>query len=125
MTKAASVFSLFCGVAMLAVWGVLLATGNVVELRSTPYQAGFLLGAEFLTAFALIFGGFGLLAGKKWGLKAELAALGMLLYCTVYSIGFFSQAGNIPAAGLFAMMAALAFVFCARFILSSVKGDVQ
>ena len=36
MRKAAAVFSLFCGVAMLIVWRTLLGTGNVPELKTTP-----------------------------------------------------------------------------------------
>lgn len=125
MIKTASIFSLFCGIAMLVVWGILLGTGQVVELRTIPFEEGFLLGAEFLTAVSLILGAFGLLTGKSWGLRADLAALGMLLYCTVYSTGVFGQAGNTPAAIFFSAIAALAFVFSARFILGSVKGGIQ
>lgn len=125
MKKAVSIFSLFCGVSMLAVWGILLATGQVVELRTSPLEAAFLLGAEFLTAVALILGGFGLLAGKTWGLRMDLAALGMLLYCAVYSTGVFGQAGNTPAAGFFIVIAALAALFSANFVLETLKGDPQ
>lgn len=125
MKKAASIFSLFCGITMLVVWGILLATGKVVELRTSPFQAIFLLGAELVTAVSLILGGFGLLTGTLWGLRADLAALGMLLYCAVFSIGFFGQAGNAPAAGFFSVLVALAAVFSTRFILESTKGGGQ
>jgi len=125
MRKAVSIFSLFCGISMLAVWGILLATGQVVELRTSPLEAAFLLGAEFLTAVALILGGFGLLARKTWGLRMDLAALGMLLYCAVYSTGVFGQAGNTPAAGFFIVIAALAALFSANFVLETLKGDPQ
>lgn len=125
MKKAASIFSLFCGISMLAVWGFLLATGQVVELQTSPFQAMFLLGAELLTAVSLILGGFGLLTGKTWGLRADLVALGMLLYCTIFSIGVFGQAGNAPAIGFFGVLVALAAVFSTRLILESAKGGVQ
>jgi hypothetical protein len=82
------------------------------------------LAAEFLTAVSLILGGFGLLAGKSWGLRADLAALGMLLYCTIFSTGALG-AGNAPAAIFFGAIATLAFVFSARFVLESVKGGSQ
>ena len=95
MKKAASIFSLFCGVSMFVVWGILLVTGRVVELRTEPFGTIFLLGAEFLTSISLLIGGFGLLSSKSWGLRTDLAALGMLLYCTVFSIGVFGQQGNI------------------------------
>lgn len=124
MKKAASIFSLFCGVAMLAVWGRLLATGQVVELQTSPFATAFLLGAEFLTVVTLILGGVGLLTDRSWGLRTTLAALGMLLYCTVYSTGVFGQAGNVPAAGFFVVVAALAATFSAIFILESTKGGI-
>ncbi len=124
MKKAASIFSLFCGVSMLAVWAILLAAGKVSELRTSPFEAAFLLGAEFLTAVSLILSGVGLLARKSWGVKANLAALGMLFYCTVYSTGIFGQAGNAPAAGFFAVIAALAGLLSIKFIYASKKGDI-
>ena len=125
MKKAASIFSIFCGVAMLVVWGILLFTGQVVELQTEPFGTAFLLGAEFLTAIALLVGGFGLLTERNWGLRADLAALGMLLYCTVFSIGVFGQQGNIPATGFFVVMATLAAMFSTKFILESAKGGAQ
>jgi hypothetical protein len=123
--KAASIFSLFCGVSMFAVWGVLLATGQVVELHTQSFGTIFLLAAEFLTASSLLIGGSALLTGKNWGLRADLAALGMLLYCTVFSIGVFGQQGNIPATGFFFVIAALAAIFSTMFILESAKGGAQ
>ncbi len=122
MRKAASIFSLFCGAAMFVTWGTLLSTGQVVELKTEPFETLFLLAAEFLTAASLLVGGFGLLTKKSWGLRMDLAALGMLLYCTIFSTGALG-AGNAPAAIFFGTMAALAFVFSARFVLESVKGD--
>jgi hypothetical protein len=125
MNKAASIFSLFCGIAMLVVWAVLLSIGQFPELQNKPIEARFLLGAEFLTAISLILGGFGLLTRKTWGLRADLAALGMLLYCSVFSTGVFGQAGNSPAAAFFVVVVALAAVFSGNFILGSVKGESQ
>jgi len=125
MNKAPSIFSLFCGLAMLAVWGTLLATGRVIELQTSPFGTIFLLAAEFLTAGALILGGIGLLTGQRWGLRADLAALGMLVYCTIFSIGVFGQQGNLPATGFFCVIAALAAYFSTKFILESRKGGAQ
>jgi hypothetical protein len=110
---------------MLVVWGILLSTGQVLELQSEPFGTIFLLVAEFLTAISLLIGGFGLLIGKNWGLRADLAALGMLLYCTMFSIGVFGQQGNIPATNFFIVIAALAAIFSTLFILESAKGGTQ
>ena len=117
MKKAASIFSLFCGIAMLVVWGILLAIGQVPELQTRPFETVFLLMAEFLTAISLLVGGFALLARKNWGLRMDLTALGMLLYCVVFSTGVFGQAGNAPAAIFFAVIAVLAAGFATIFIL--------
>jgi hypothetical protein len=125
MNKAAAIFSILCGIAMMIVWAVLLSTGQVPELKTTPLEAGFLLGAEYLTAVSLILGGFGILARRIWRLMADQAALGMLLYCAVYSIGVFGQAGNIPAAAFFILVVALAAVFSGKFVLDSMKGEIQ
>ncbi len=125
MVKTASIFSLFCGIGMLVVWGILLATGQVVELRTSPFQAAFLLSAEFLTAASLILGGFGLLGRKSWGVRAILAALGMLLYCAVFSIGFFGQEGQTPAVIFFTVVAILAATLSTIFIFNSTKGDIK
>ena len=124
MIKAASIFSLFCGAAMLATWAFLLAAGQFPELQSSPMEAVFLLAAEFLTAVSLLAGGFGLLAKKPWGLRMDLAALGMLLYCTIFSTGALG-AGSTPAAVFFSILAALAALFTATFILKSAKGEVR
>jgi len=124
MKKKAAIFSLFCGVAMLVVWTILLARGQVVELQTSPFEVIFLLAAEFLTAISLILSGYGLLTGKSWGLRAGLAALGMLLYCTIFSIGALGS-GNPPAAIFFSVIAILAFIFSSKFVLESVKGGTQ
>lgn len=118
MIKAASIFSFFCGIAMLLTWSILLATGQVTELNTSPFEAIALLVAEFLTAIALIIAGYGLLRKHRWGLRAELAALGMLLYCAVYSIGAVGQQGLAPAI-FFAVITVLAALFSGKFIWSS------
>ncbi len=124
MKTGAAVFSLFCGTSMLIVWGILLVSKNFNELQSKPFGAIFLLVAEFLTAASLLLGGIGLLTHQRWGLRADQTALGMLLYCTVYSTGVFGQAGNVPAAGFFAVVAILAAVLSLSYIFNIKKGDV-
>ena len=125
MKRATSIFSLFCGVAMLVVWGRLLVTGQVLELQTRPFETMFLLAAEFLTAMSLILAGIGLLTRKSWGLRAELVALGMLLYCTVFYIGVLAQEGNVPAVTFFSVIVLLAAAFSATFVLESAKGGTQ
>lgn len=121
MRKAASIFSLACGVMMLLVWGVLLSTGNAPELRTKPLEAVFLLAAEFLTAASLIVGGWGSLSRKSWSFTMQLVALGMLLYCAVFSVGVVGQQDNLLATGFFVVVAPLTAIFSANFIVKSKK----
>ncbi len=121
MRKAASIFSLVCGVMMLLVWGVLLSTGNAPELRTKPLEAVFLLAAEFLTAASLIVGGWGSLSHRSWSFTMQLVALGMLLYCAVFSVGVVGQQDNLPATGFFVVVATLTAIFSGNFIGESKK----
>jgi hypothetical protein len=107
MTKAIAFFSILMGLAQVATWVVLFSLGKVPEIVTQPFGTWMLLAAEFLTGVSLVFGGHALLTRQSWGLRLELAALGMLLYCTVYSTGVFGQQGNIPAAAFFAVVALL------------------
>jgi hypothetical protein len=83
MTKSAAVFSILMGMALLATWIVLFAIGQVPEISTKPLATSLLLTAEFLTGFALIGGGYGVLTHRQWGHLTNLVALGMLLYCVV------------------------------------------
>jgi hypothetical protein len=111
MNKVVSVFSLFCGAGMLLTWAILFLTSRVPEMETEPFQATFLLAAEVLTAISLLAAGYGLISGRSWGQRLMLVGLGMLVYCAVYSIGVFSQAGNAPATGFFVAIAVMALVF--------------
>ena len=112
MTKAAAIFAILMGVLMLLVWGILLATGQEAAVSAGTPSALSLLAAEFLTAFSLLIGGYGLLTGRTWGLRAALVALGMLLYCVIFSIGVFAERGIAPAVAwfLFVTLASAFFV---------------
>jgi hypothetical protein len=80
------------------------------ELYTSPFSITLLLVAEALTGLSLIVGGYGLLTRRDWGLKLQLVALGMLLYCTIFSCGELGQ-GNLLLAIFFGTVAALAFIF--------------
>jgi hypothetical protein len=107
LTKAISYFSMLMGVSQMATWIVLFSLGKVPEIVTRPFETWMLLAAEFLTGCALVVSGYAFLTRRSWGFHLELAALGMLLYCTVFSTGVFGQQGNIPAAAFFAAVALL------------------
>lgn len=92
------------GLGMLGMWVALLGTGQVPELRTAPYEIGYHLVAEMLTAVALLAAGVGRLRGRAWGQRASPAALGMLLYTVLNSAGYYAQRGETPMVGLFAVL---------------------
>jgi hypothetical protein len=116
MTKAAAIFAILMGVLMLLVWGALLVTGQEPEVSAGTPPALFLLAAEFLTAFSLIVGGYGLYTRRKWGLRAALVALGMLLYCVIFSIGVFAGRGIAPAVAWFIFVTVAAAFFVGHLL---------
>ncbi len=116
MTQASAIFAILMGVLMLIVWGILLVTGQEVEVSAGTPSALSLLAAEFLTAFSLIIGGYGLFTRRQWGLRAVLVALGMLLYCVIFSIGVFAERGIAPAVAWFVFVT-LAAAFVASHLL--------
>jgi hypothetical protein len=106
--RIAAVCTIVIGLGMGGWWAMLLATGQMPELRTTPIQSAMHLGAEFLTALALLAGGVGLLTRRGWGLKIHLSSLGMLLYAVVQAAGYYAQHGDVAMIGMFAALALLA-----------------
>ncbi len=110
--KFTGIYSIIVGVLMLAQWAFFLATGQVPELKTEPFRIAFHLAAEgaTATALALIVSGIGLLSRKAWGRTAALVALGMLIYTSIVSPGYFAQQGVWALVGMFAVLLALALV---------------
>ncbi len=115
MERWVAFYSILMGVLQIGTWVVLHFTGMVrTYYTAKPFETIFLLLAELITAGAVILGGSGVLAGQKWGIPLDLAALGMMLYCAIFSFGSFGQTGNLPAAAWFAI---LAMATCAAILI--------
>ncbi len=112
----AAVFSILMGCALLGTWAVIFVLGPVPDLASTPFETIFLLGAEALTGLSSIIAGYGLLSRRAWGLDAEFAALGMMLYCTVNYCGVLLQEGSLPGAAFIAGVALASLVLILSLI---------
>ncbi len=105
MARWVAYYSILMGVLQIGSWVVLYFLGAVRNYYiNGPFETIFLLIAEFITAFAVIIGGSGVLAEQRWGIPVNLAALGMMLYCAIFSFGSFGQTGNVPAAAWFAIL---------------------
>ena len=100
-------YCIIVGLGMTGMWAASLSGRKVPELYDEPVRIGFHLGGEFLTAVALVFSGSALLVDAPWAAEVSLLSLGMLLYTTVVSPGYFGQKGQWPMVGLFALLVAL------------------
>ncbi len=96
LQRAAGGFLAVLGGLMIAVWGVLLATDQVPEVRTAPIALTFLLLAEMTTAALSMVSGAALVAHKPWAHRAYLVASGMMLYAITNYLGVLAQGGQTP-----------------------------
>jgi len=109
--KIAAVYSIIVGVSMIGMWTVFYATGGIPELYTEPAKITMHIIAEFVTAIALILGGFGLIPNRKWGFQAYLLSMGMLMYTLIVSPGYYIQSGDFVFVAMFAIFIILAIIF--------------
>lgn len=101
-----AIYSAVMAIALSGTWGVMFATGQGPDLATAPVSTWSLLAAEFATSLLLLAGAVGLWGRRRWGRHVALAALGMLLYTTINTVGVSAEAGIYPAAVFMAMVAA-------------------
>jgi hypothetical protein len=106
----ASIFALIVGTGIIGQWTFFLVTRQVPELKTEPYRIAFHLGAEFLTATALLVSGIGLLISASWSRPLYLVAIGMLLYTSIVSPGYFAQKREWPLVAMFAVILVIALL---------------
>ena len=119
-------FAISVGIAMIGQWAMFLLSGSVPELRSEPVRIGFHLLAELLTAVVLIASGAGALGGKRWAKELLLVGLGMLVYTSIVSPGYFAQRGQMVFLAMFAAIllmacAAIGVLFCNELPARTIK----
>ena len=93
--KTAGIFSIIVGLSIIGMWLMFYFTGSISELDTEPARIIMHLMAEFVTALALIVGGWGQLKLKAWGEKLYLLATGALIYTIIQSPGYFLQTGEV------------------------------
>ncbi len=87
----------------------------------TIFRIAFHLVAEGVVALALILSGIGLLGKRTWGRNTAIIALGMLLYTTLVSPGYFAQQGLWMLVGMFVII--LAFPLVCLWLLTLKETD--
>jgi hypothetical protein len=106
----ASIFAILVGLAMIAQWTMSYLTRQIPELATEPIRIGFHIAAELVTALVLIASGVGLLANGPWGRILFPVAIGMLLYTSIVSPGYFAQKGQRAWLVVFGLLIALAII---------------
>jgi hypothetical protein len=114
-------FAILVGCSILIQWSVFLLSGNVPELRTEPVRIGFHLAAELLTAVVLIVSGRGALGAKRWARLLLLVGLGMLVYTSIVSPGYFAQRGAMGFVVMFGVVLTLAGVAIVSVLKASLK----
>jgi hypothetical protein len=97
-----SVFQIVVGIAMLGLWAVLVATGQVPEIDAGEVGIWFHLTAELLTAILLIWAGWRARRGRAMGLSA--LALGALVYTSIASAGYYADLGEWMVVTMFILL---------------------
>jgi len=97
-------YGIAVGSLMIVQWVFSIVTGGVPEFQTTPWAIGFHLAAEFSTALVLLIGGMGSLKSTRWGEKALLVGLGMVIYSEIVSPGYFAERGQWGMVAMFAIL---------------------
>src|SRR5512146_2413987 len=93
--RAIAVFAVVMGSLLIGTWAVLFLAG-AVDYGSSRVELVFLLVAEGVTGLTLIVGGVATATTRPLGVPFLLVGLGMLQYCSLFSIGVFAARGNLP-----------------------------
>jgi hypothetical protein len=89
-----AVFAILVGIGMIIQWTLSYVKEQIPELETEPIRIKFHIAAEMLTAAFLLIAGVGLLVSRPWATHLFLVAIGMLLYTSVVSPGYFAQQGQ-------------------------------
>jgi steroid 5-alpha reductase family enzyme len=108
--RLAAWFQIVVGIAIIGWWAVAAATGGIVELDEGRIDIVFHIAAELVMAALLIGAGVALHRSGRTRTTTLISGLGlgMLLYSTINSPGYFAERGEWWAIGMFAAIAAVA-----------------
>ncbi|MFZ5826738.1 MAG: hypothetical protein ACOY94_20810 [Bacillota bacterium] len=114
-------YGIFVGLMMLALWTMLLSTGQVPELETEPVNTTFHLVNEGTTALLLIMAGVGLLRDRSWGQPLFLFATGMVVYATITAAGYYGEAAKWAMSAMLLIVTLLG-VICALLLVRPQPG---
>jgi peptidoglycan/LPS O-acetylase OafA/YrhL len=101
-------FQIIVGMAVAALWVVLLATGQVPEVTAGRVDIWFHIAAESAMALLLLTAGVAALRRVAVARLLSSLALGLLLYSAVSSPGYYAERGDWLVVAAFAVVVAAA-----------------
>ena len=113
MRNLAATYSMLVGLSMIAMWSSFYFTDAIPELKTEPIRVSFHIVAEIATGVCLITGAFGLYRNKEWGIRVFPVSMGMLLYTSIVSPGYYAQKGVMEFVLMFAIITVVSVAFIA------------
>lgn len=101
MKQILAIYCLVIGAAVLVMWSLILAGGNLPEGK---IALGFHLYSEFAMAVICLTGGVMLLLNRRFSRETCLAGLAMVVYSTLNAAGYYGQKGEYAAMGMFVVL---------------------
>jgi len=109
----AATYSMLVGFSMIAMWSSFYFANAIPELKTEPIRVSLHITAEIATGVCLIVGAFGLYRSREWGVKVFLVSMGMLLYTSIVSPGYYAQKGVTEFVLMFAIITVVSVAFIA------------
>ncbi len=100
-TRLIALYSLFLGIAILGMWGAILASSALPE---GPVELTFHLISETLMALAALASGILILRGRRYGKMTGVAAHGMVIYSVLNAAGYYAERGERLLPALFILL---------------------
>ena len=110
-------FAALTGVAILGLWVTLLRNGSVDELESAPNEIVMHIGAETLTALALVASAAALIADVQHAMSLWFLGMGMLIYTLINSSGYYLQRGERPILMMFGALLLISLTLIVLVVL--------
>ena len=85
------IYAIVIGIAIIALWTMLLRTKQVPELETEPVAIKFHITAEMVMGILSLASGIFLLVGFSWAPYFFILAMGLIIYAVINSSGYYGQ----------------------------------
>jgi hypothetical protein len=116
--RLAGLFYILNGTSMLAVWPILISSGQVPELKTQLMYMIFHLTAEFSTAILGIVTGVGLLMKRKWSGPLYLLSSGAFLIAGYLACTYYLFIPGTQSVGMASMLFGINLVIAVLLVLN-------